>query len=104
MVSECEWVSMVYWLHQAGSRKWFVIDHLHRVSDWVSEKTNTQWAHPSSEDIQIAGKVCKISSMSWEIVTKLLLFSMNSRTVLVATKAIYICSQRKCTEYSSILW
>ena len=56
MVSECEWVSMIYWLHQAGSRKWFVIAHLHRVSDPVSEKTNTQWAYPSSEDIQIAEK------------------------------------------------
>ena len=38
MVSECEWVSMVYWLHEAGSRNGFTIDHLHRVS----EKTSTQ--------------------------------------------------------------
>ena len=46
--------------------KGFVIEHSH----WVSEKTNTQWVHPSSEDIQIAEKEhalhCKVEG-EWNL-------------------------------------
>ena len=43
---------MGYWLHEAGSRNGFPIDHLHRVS----KKTNRQWTYSFSEAIQIAEK------------------------------------------------
>ena len=46
--------------------KGFVIEHSH----WVSEKTNTQWVHPSSEDIQIVEKEqalhCKVEG-EWNL-------------------------------------
>ena len=95
MVSEYEWVSMEYRLQKAGSRNGFVIDHLYQVS----EQTNTRWAYPSSDDIQIAQKKqvlhCKVEG-EWNLndsqhikyvlrngdqVARLLLFSMNRNSI-----------------------
>ena len=78
-----------------GVENGFVIDHLYQVS----EQTNTRWAYPSSDDIQIAQKKqvlhCKVEG-EWNLndsqhikyvlrngdqVARLLLFSMNRNSI-----------------------